>query len=159
MCINLCIYLYICLCLCVCVCLSVCLIVCLSVSVCLYVSLSVCLSVCLLQRGPAANVVRSLHIQRGAESVGPRWFPQDSERRQRRGGANVRSLGERSCESVRLDLCDTPKYLLSFFWCIYWWYVYIALVIVLWHPPLSLSSLSSSASVTALRWEPVNIHV
>jgi len=38
--------------------------------------------------------------------------------------------------------------------CINWRYV--ALVIVLWHPALSSSS---SASVTALRWEPVNVHV
>jgi len=36
----------------------------------------------------------------------------------------------------------------------------ISLVIVLWHPVLSASlSSSSSSSVTALRWEPVNVHV
>jgi len=35
----------------------------------------------------------------------------------------------------------------------YYWR-YVALVIVLWRP-----ALSSSASVTALRWEPVNVHV
>jgi len=38
--------------------------------------------------------------------------------------------------------------------CCYWQYV--ALVVLLWHP--ALSALSSSASVTALRWEPVNLH-
>jgi len=37
---------------------------------------------------------------------------------------------------------------------------YVALVVVLWRPALSSSSASSSsASVTALRWEPVNVHV
>ena len=35
---------------------------------------------------------------------------------------------------------------------------YVALVVVLWRPALSASS-SSSASATALRWEPVNVHV
>ena len=35
---------------------------------------------------------------------------------------------------------------------------YVALVVVLWRPALSVSS-SSLASVTALRWEPVNVHV
>jgi len=35
---------------------------------------------------------------------------------------------------------------------------YVALVVVLWRPTLSSSS-SSAASVTALRWEPVNVHV
>jgi len=35
---------------------------------------------------------------------------------------------------------------------------YVALVVVLWRPALSASS-SSSASVTALRCEPVNVHV
>jgi len=34
---------------------------------------------------------------------------------------------------------------------------YVALVVVLWRPALSASS--SSASVTALRWKPVNVHV
>jgi len=44
------------------------------------------------------------------------------------------------------------------FW-VFWRYVAIvALVVVLWRPALSASS-SASASVTALRWEPVNIHV
>jgi len=41
--------------------------------------------------------------------------------------------------------------------CCYWRYV--ALVVVLWRPVLSASSSSLSASVTALRWEPVNVHV
>jgi len=41
----------------------------------------------------------------------------------------------------------------------YWRYVYISLVTVLRHPALSASLLSSSASVTTLRWEAVNIHV
>jgi len=36
---------------------------------------------------------------------------------------------------------------------------YVALVVVLWCPALSSSSSSASASVTALRWEPVNVHV
>jgi len=35
---------------------------------------------------------------------------------------------------------------------------YVAVVVVLLCPALSSSS-SSSASVTALRWEPVNVHV
>jgi len=34
---------------------------------------------------------------------------------------------------------------------------YVALVVVLWHPALLASS--SSASVTTLRWEPVNVLV
>jgi len=40
---------------------------------------------------------------------------------------------------------------------------YVALVVVLWRPALSASLSSSlstaSTSVTALRWEPVNVHV
>jgi len=36
---------------------------------------------------------------------------------------------------------------------------YVALMVVLWRLSLSASSSSSSASVTALRWEPLNIHV
>jgi len=37
---------------------------------------------------------------------------------------------------------------------------YVAKVVVLWRPALSASSSSSSlASVTALRWEPVNVHI
>jgi len=36
---------------------------------------------------------------------------------------------------------------------------HVALVVVLWRPALSSSASSSSASVTALRWEPVNVHV
>ena len=39
----------------------------------------------------------------------------------------------------------------------YWRHV--ALVVVLWRPALSVSSSSSSASVTALRWEPVNVYI
>jgi len=36
---------------------------------------------------------------------------------------------------------------------------YVALVIILWRLALSASLSSSSAFVTALRWEPVNVHV
>jgi len=36
---------------------------------------------------------------------------------------------------------------------------YIALVFVLWRPALSASLSLSSASVTTLRWEPLNVHV
>jgi len=44
----------------------------------------------------------------------------------------------------------------AFILLIYWRYVALVVVGLLWCPALSSSS---SASVTALRWEPVNVHV
>jgi len=67
-----------------------------------------------------------------------------------------------------LPLCQLPTILRALHWVllftvishggavivIYWWYV--TLVVVLWHPALSSSAL---ASVTTLRWEPVNVRL
>ena len=51
--------------------------------------------------------------------------------------------------------CQRYIHTVHVIWDSYW--RYLTLVVVLWCP--ALSSSSSSASVTALRWEPVNVHV
>ena len=103
---DLCVYVWsveICVSVCLCVIsgdVSVCLCV-ISGDLCVYVwSVEMCMCVCVsAQWRSAVDGVGSLHVQCGAESVRSRRLPQDSERRQRRGRENVRSLGERSCKS------------------------------------------------------------
>ena len=58
-----------------------------------------------------------------------------------------------SCQTVVTNIKN--RSLLMFCSCHYNWRC-VTLVVVLWHPALSASS---SASVTALRWEPVNVCV
>jgi len=52
-------------------------------------------------------------------------------------------------------------WLCGFFHCLpvlFYFWQYVTLVIILWWPTLS-ASLSSSASITAVRWKPVNVRL
>jgi len=121
--------------------------------VCLSVCPSVCPSVC--------SLVTTVQLKNGrfdrdtiwgGTSSGPkercvRWGPDPTERdnfRRKSGGAMYKTYRRR--------VLFPDYFVISCYWR------YVALVVVLWRPASSASS-SSSASVTALRWEPVNVHV
>ena len=99
-----------------------------------------------------APIIRCIRLELEPDCTlieGHEWQSHDSDiSGQQRGSGRGQGTGAIVCKQSSL-LLTVRKVL-----CNYWRYV--ALVVVLWRPALSASS---SPSVTALRWEPVNVHV